>query len=183
MGKLKYQIGDTIKFGNYGGEPIEFEVKDIINGNALLVSKNIIECGKFDEDTTNWNDCELRKWLNNEFYNTAFNDEEKAKIQTYSTTNDKVFLLSKDECEKYFPTEESRIKVLTKQASKSLDILLYKEIWDNEEDYATGETWFYWLRSAYSSDYVNSVHINGDFDQTDPYMIHYGLVPALIVKI
>ena len=29
-----------------------------------------------------WHDCDLRKWLNNEFYNTAFNATEKEFIKT-----------------------------------------------------------------------------------------------------
>ncbi|WP_237566464.1 DUF6273 domain-containing protein [Paenibacillus sp. EZ-K15] len=50
-----------------------------------------------------WHDCDLRKWLNDEFYNTAFNAAEKEVIKTTHCTDngedspdtgDIVFLLS-----------------------------------------------------------------------------------------
>jgi hypothetical protein len=53
-----------------------------------------------------WHDCDLRKWLNDEFYNTAFTAEEKELIEMAHCadngdgtpdTEDKVFLLSVNE--------------------------------------------------------------------------------------
>ncbi len=68
----------------------------------------------------------IRKWLNEDFYNLAFSDLEKTKIEQISVnnglssttdttnpyvcgyTNDYVFLLSEKELVTYFPTTESR---------------------------------------------------------------------------
>jgi hypothetical protein len=53
-----------------------------------------------------WSDCDLRKWLNEEFYNTAFDPAEKEHIilshctdngEGTPDTEDKIFLLSVDE--------------------------------------------------------------------------------------
>ena len=208
------KIGDTIKFGKYGGGAIEFEVKDIFNDNALLVSKYVIDCKIFSskreikpesndrnyrlseiqnriennfgnryyingnrienreyEIITDYAKSDIRQWLNNEFYNTAFNEDEKAKIQTYLKTDDKVFILSKEECEKYFPFKQNRMKKGTEYAiSNGLKVF-----------YKTGCAYYY-LRSAYSSNRVFMVENTGAFTN---YVPNYkdGVVPALIIKI
>ena len=66
----------------------------------------------------------MRKWLNDEFFETAFSAEEQGRIPTtlvtaednaeYGTeagndTTDKVFLLSVSEVETYFPSNESQM--------------------------------------------------------------------------
>ena len=78
-----------------------------------------------------WETCSLRKWLNGPFLNAAFSTEEQAQIQStivsadknpkYSTnpgnaTTDKVFLLSINEVEKYFSSDEDRKCVPTEYA-------------------------------------------------------------------
>ena len=74
------------------------------------------------EDIT-WERCDLRAWLNGEYYDTAFSEEEKAAIiethlsnpdnPQYNTpggndTDDRIFLLSIDEAEKYFKDDTDR---------------------------------------------------------------------------
>lgn len=70
-----------------------------------------------------WGDCTLRSWLNGEFLDVAFGDEERMQIiQVTNTTEnapdtqDSVFLLSLDELNAYFPDEESRIAEATEYA-------------------------------------------------------------------
>lgn len=44
-------------------------------GNELfLLSENILDCKQYHSEDVGitWNDSDLRKWLNTEFYNTAF---------------------------------------------------------------------------------------------------------------
>ena len=84
-----------------------------------MISKHIIDRQKFNNESENtcWEKCTLRAWLNNDFYSTAFSNQEKSKILTASIQNtknsqygtssgsntyDKVFLLSADEANKYF---------------------------------------------------------------------------------
>ena len=130
---MKANVGDTVSFGSYeqdndisnGKEDVEWLVLEVKDGKVLLISKYALDCQQYDTSYTNvtWETCTLRKWLNNGFVNAAFSDEEKAMISTvtvsadknpeYSTnpgsaTTDKVFLLSINEAEKYFSSDEAR---------------------------------------------------------------------------
>jgi len=121
-------VGGIVIFGVYeqdgdltnGPEPIEWEVLDINENGMLLVSKYVLDCVKYNteyEDVT-WEACTLRSWMNSDFYTTAFDAREQARINTtyvvnndnsyYGTeggndTYDKVFCLSLDEILKYYP--------------------------------------------------------------------------------
>lgn len=119
---------DVVKFGSYeqdgdesnGTEAIEWYVIAKEDGKALLLSKYILDEKEYNHETTEditWENCELRVWLNNDFYGNAFDDEEKQHIQTTELINqdnpawdtvggnntiDNVFILSIDEIAKYF---------------------------------------------------------------------------------
>ena len=153
-----YKIGETIEFGNYpqdkdGTEkPIEWIVMKKEGNQVLLLSKYVLDAKPYNkewEDVT-WETSDIRQWLNNEFYTTAFNKAEKAKIQTsliknednskYGTnggndTEDKVFLLSEKETETLFSNKEERRAKATEYATKS-------GVYVNEEKAA-----WWWLRS------------------------------------
>ena len=111
-------------FGSYeqGNAPIEWIVLDRQEDRVLL-SKYALDARSFHEvenrDVT-WADCTLRNWLNRDFFNGAFSDEERSQIaqETNTTANapdaqDCVFLLSLDELNAYFPDEDSRITEAT----------------------------------------------------------------------
>ena len=119
---------------------------------VLLLSKYVLDAKPYNEEfeKVTWETSDIRKWLNNEFYTTAFNKTEKAKIQAsliknednseYGTsggndTEDKVFLLSEKEAETLFSNEEERIAKATEYAEKS-------GVYVNEEKAA-----YWWLRS------------------------------------
>ena len=127
----KWQVGGKPTFGSYyqsnatTKEPIEWKVIAREGKKALLISKYALDCKKYNEtraDVT-WETCTLRKWLNGEFIDSAFNTTERSKIITttinnpnnpqYGTnggnsTSDKIFLLSISEAEKYFGASEKR---------------------------------------------------------------------------
>ena len=114
----KVKKGDTIKFGTYeqdypvnGKDPIEWVVLDKTKTGIVVMSKYALDCLLYNTEKTDvtWETCTLRKWLNEKFYNVAFNKTEKAMIRKttvhnndniyYGTeggndTKDKVFLLS-----------------------------------------------------------------------------------------
>lgn len=87
---------------------------------------------------TDWKSCELRSWLNGEFAAAAFSQEELARIpsssvtynQIYKTlhsffqgekqTEDKIFLLSEVQLQKYLPNEADRAAILTDHAQAQL---------------------------------------------------------------
>ena len=77
-----YKEGGILKIGNWpvGEEsPIEWEILKIkYDGTAILLSKNIIDLQPYNNDKADitWENCSLRKWLNDEFYNNAFKYEE-----------------------------------------------------------------------------------------------------------
>ena len=153
-----YKIGETIEFGNYpqdkdGTEkPIEWIVMKKEGNQVLLLSKYVLDAKPYNkewEDVT-WETSDIRQWLNNEFYTTAFNKAEKAKIQTSliknkdnsehgtsggNDTEDKVFLLSKKEAKTLFSNNGERIAKATEYAEKS-------GVYVNEEKAA-----WWWLRS------------------------------------
>ena len=155
-----YKIGETIEFGNYpqdkdGTEkPIEWIVMKNEGNQILLLSKYVLDAKPYNKEwedvTVTWETSDIRKWLNNEFYTTAFNKTEKAKIQTsliknednseYGTsggndTEDKVFLLSEKEAETLFSNDEEKIAKATEYAEKSV-------VYGNEE-----KSVLWWLRS------------------------------------
>ena len=159
----EYKVGETIEFGNYpqdkdGTEkPIEWIVMKNEGNQVLLLSKYVLDAKPYNEEfeKVTWETSDIRKWLNNEFYTTAFNKTEKAKIQAsliknednseYGTsggndTEDKVFLLSEKEAETLFSNEEERIAKATEYAEKS-------GVYDEEK----GAWW--WLRSPGDNGY------------------------------
>lgn len=92
-------VGSEIELGTYeqdnvaedGTEPIKWIVADksAIDGYVILVSYYGLDVQQYhneDVDIT-WENCSLRKWLNEDFYNTAFSDEEKAIISPISLEN------------------------------------------------------------------------------------------------
>ncbi len=126
-------IGDYITFGTYeqdnntanGKEDIEWLVLDRKDGKVLVISKNALDCQQYNTDYTDvtWETCSLRKWLNSTFLSAAFSQTERSAIPTvtvsadknpnYRTnpgnaTQDKVFLLSITEANKYFSSDRAR---------------------------------------------------------------------------
>ncbi|MCR5660965.1 MAG: DUF6273 domain-containing protein [bacterium] len=111
-----YEVGSYVKIGRYtqyGGdapEPIEWLVLDNDGKEALLLSRFGLDCKPFHHEKVDisWRDCDLRKWLNSDFLDEAFTDDEKRCIAESNTGNDKdetldkVFCLSLDEAYKYF---------------------------------------------------------------------------------
>lgn len=126
------KVGDTYNFGTYeqdnnksnGQEEIEWLVLDEQDNKFLLISKYALDCKPYDENygEVAWETCTLRQWLNNDFFNTAFTEEEKAIIATVTVTadqnpydidpvnetQDRVFLLSATEANEYFYSDAYR---------------------------------------------------------------------------
>ena len=73
---------EEITFGSYGGEDIVWLVLDSTDNGVLVLSKYVIDYGTFDGDDVmrSWESTRLQPWLNEDFYEQAFTDEEKEKI-------------------------------------------------------------------------------------------------------
>ena len=158
--RLKYVIGNTISFGCYeqddntanGSETIEWIVLANDGHTATLISKYGLDAKPYNTENegVTWESCTLRKWLNGDFLNAAFNAEEQTRLETvtvtadknppYNTnpgndTQDKVFLLSIAEADRYFGSDDARICKPTKTA-----------VSDGAYTGNSGACWW-WLRS------------------------------------
>ena len=148
---INAKVGDYVKFGNYpqtatGAEmPIEWQVLAKEGNKMLVLSKYGLDAKCFDDDSNDWADSEIRQWLNNDFYNKAFNGNEKKLINSSNLsdvcTSDNVFLLSKEEAEKYFANDEERKCKATDYAVKN-GAFVYDGSYGGEAGYS-----FWWLRS------------------------------------
>ena len=120
-----YSIGSLISMGHDGfGTPINWRVLDELDGRYLVVSDMCVAAmplddTNFDEDgtphSTSWEQCPVRSWLNNDFYNMTFDDSERSRIELTlvdndgsSSTNDYLFLLSESEVRQYFSSDSDR---------------------------------------------------------------------------
>lgn len=121
-------VGSIITFGSYeqdgntknSADEIEWIVLEKKDNKLLVISGKILDVAPFNSkwvDSITWEKSTLRKWLNSDFYNSAFTASEKSHIQTVtvnaeknpkyntpagSNTQDKIFLLSISEAETYF---------------------------------------------------------------------------------
>ncbi len=82
--------GSIVEFGSYeqdndqknGKEPVEWVILDVQDNKALLLSRYGLDAQPFNTvnaDIT-WDKGSLRTWLNEDFFNSAFDDQERACI-------------------------------------------------------------------------------------------------------
>jgi DNA-binding beta-propeller fold protein YncE len=199
------KVGDYITFGSYeqdndtsnGPEAIEWLVLDKQDDKILVISKYGLDAKPYNKEYTDitWEKCTLRSWLNDDFYNAAFNaDEKKTIVQTevsadknpeYSTnpgndTTDNVFLLSITEVNKYFSSDSTRQCAAT-------DYAIEQGAWTSSEYTVDGKATFcWWLRSPGGNQghaayvyFAGSVYHYGDFVSHDDACVR----PALWINL
>lgn len=115
---LKPQVDQKYAFGEYEtGKALSFDnnifwwVLAIDGDRYLLCSVNAIDSLPFNSANMSkrpWKDSDIRKWLNGEFYEKAFSKSLKKRIilssvinSDESVTEDRIFLLSREETERY----------------------------------------------------------------------------------
>ena len=165
---MNSNIGDTVTFGNYGGNPIEWVVLDKIDSKVMLFAKyNFMEERAYNtgQNHVPWETSDLRLWLNNEFLNEAFSESEISAIADTNVNNfeetdgymndtvDKVYLLSHADFKKYRD-------ILYKYDA------VYEVDWWEEPYVRKGIGTFIWLRDSY--DYGPDMGIYHSF------INHYG---------
>jgi len=193
--KMQWQdieAGDTLVFGNYQQEEVEWLVLAREGDRALLVSKYILDCRAFNReyDVINWGSSPLRTWLNSTFIESTFSENERAIIEETLVSNpdsstfvtkgcedtvDKVFLLSVDEAKMYFKSDSAREAQGTAYAvSQGLYVS------------PNGNSWW-WLRSPGSSTrMIADVGRDGEVDEYGFVVaasIRYGVRPAMWLNI
>ncbi len=92
------KVGDIVTFGRYeqdnntsnGKEPIEWQVLAKEDNKILVISKYALDGKRYNETDTSvtWETCTLRKWLDSDFKNAAFNATEKSQIPRVTVTAD-----------------------------------------------------------------------------------------------
>ncbi|MBQ7307492.1 MAG: hypothetical protein IJW82_03095, partial [Clostridia bacterium] len=179
-------------------EPITWTVKEELKGCATIVCDMILDSQDFNYTTNNktingksiyannYQHSHIRSWLNDMFYNTAFNKLEQELIQITTVdnsllsteylenkyicndTNDKIYLLSKKELTTYFEDNLQR----QKQSS----------------DYAKcqGLTGCWWLRSPSYYNSYNTLSIGSNGNITNGSYVSFsssGVLPVLRIKL
>lgn len=162
------KVGDVIFFGRYpasgNGEekPLEWQILDLQSGFALLITKFGIDSRPLNGGSykLGWESCDMQRWLNGSFMETAFSRSERAQIVPSRLTDEsagiegiredegqdiycKVYLPSLLEAVKYFPQSgesdsnacEMRVCTPTEYAINA-----------GAELYSGGVCW--WLRSS-----------------------------------
>ena len=154
-------VGDMVKFGRYPQtaagdvQDIEWRVLAVEGDKVLAISRYGLDARRFDDESNDWESSEICGWLNGEFYEDSFNDDEKGVIA--SSDPGKVFLLSRDEAEGYFDFDMVRRKCEPTEYAKA-----------NGAAVSNGCCYLWWLRSPHpqSSIYVYYVGDDG--------VIYYG---------
>lgn len=183
--------GEYIKFGRYPQKSdgkrslIEWLVLEISGNEALLLSRYALDCRQYHHEhvlNMTWDQCDLRKWLNNYFLKTAFSEEEIKRIKvselrndepdnpwtTGNTTRDRVFCLSIEEAGAYFLNNKERVCYATEYA-RMQGATCYRRL----------TTWYtceYWLRSPGSGVGTDgTLNLHGIFVDH----VHLAVRPAL----
>ncbi len=176
------KVGEKVMFGRYeqdndlsnGMEDLEWEVLDVKDGRALLITSCVIDQMRFADlpepetvsEITTWETSVLRKWLNETFINNAFDDRERTYIADTHLENpdnrydnseggndtvDNVFVLSCDEVRKYYEFEsfETSPGAFENYAGVSTELITpptdYANKRNESSDSKNGECW--WLRT------------------------------------
>jgi len=122
---LSFREGNTVTFGAWEGKPIRWRVADTSGKMRMLIAEDIVLERPYNELRVDsyWQTTTLRKWLNKEFLQEAFTPEQRMLVINTRRTNepneqfytngglptmDKVFVLSKQELDRYLPDTESR---------------------------------------------------------------------------
>ena len=161
---------------------------------ALLISRYGLDASAYEpggSEYPTWEKSDIRSWLNEMFLNAASKAEERAGIvkTTVSTlsyngysggadTQDKIWLLSRKEAEKYFSSNASRKAVPTAYAIARGTYQFAGSDSEYKQN-GTGCCWW-WLRSPCNSSYnASGVNYVGSLDNIDVINASNAVRPAL----
>ena len=217
------KVGEYITFGTYeqdnnlenGPESIEWQVLKVEDGRAMVLSRYVLELKAYHhiiavDSSVSWETWDIRAWLNKEFFEGSFNEEEIARIPTVivetpvlhhfanvppiNDTEDKVFLLSYQEASRYLKGGKARKCQPTEYAIANYETIQGKE-WNRkmsvrEADYGNC---LWWLRS--SGEFPGSAMMVGSDGGINGYIgylnltnldmqdYNYGIRPAMWIDL
>lgn len=194
-------------------EPIRWRIISEDEDSALVICDGIIANGSYDDYDSSYSisnsyaDSDIRAWLNNEFYNTAFSELAKQVIMTVTLDNsasstgfdtndfacgdteDKVFLLSYADVtnpEYGFsadPDEKDYARLMiTSDYARATGVSIST---DYESGYGTGDWWLRSPANGYHT-YVRDITKRGECATLffyDCNNVAMGIVPALRIKL
>ncbi len=211
-----YQDANKFYTGNvywFKFEPINWRILSEINGEAIILSEMIIDSQDYNYTTSstmlngqtvyasNYANSTIRKWLNENFYDTAFTELQQQKIltttvdnsvastgynsnqYTCNNTQDKVFLLSvKEVTSTSYGFTSAGIETIREK--QNTDYAKAQGCYSYfSEEYEGNGCW--WLRSSDGTDsgaraiiYNGGAYMRSSVDCT-----HFGVVPALRIKL
>lgn len=178
------EVHDTVAFGRFeqdnnaenGKEDIEWIVLFKNENEALLISRYALDTVKYNNlrEECSFENSDLNKYLNGEFYDIAFNDEEKQMISEKENEG-KVSLLSKEQAVEYLSVNEDHVD--------SAEITAYAQ---TKGARTRNSFCWWWLKDSGNTE--NSaiyVHFDGTI-QENGFAFDYGEVavrPIISVKI
>lgn len=201
------KVGSTVTLGSYeqdgdssnGKEPISWTVESIDDGKALLLSDVCLYAMPYNSDSkdNSWTNSDLRKWLNNEFYQSAFSSEKQDVVcegeiitkrlsnkvgHTYGETYGEAEVT----LDKVFVPDLSEFEMLTNELNVSpvaKEIFLKNNPTYGKENYQS----MFWTRSPYGEQqnyacgYITETEQRMSYSTT-PTM--YAMVrPAIIIDV
>ena len=209
----KFAVGNYVTFGTYpqtkaGNDktPIEWLVLARDGNKALLISRYALDAKPYNTSyytNVTWETCTLRTWLNGTFYNKAFSSAEQAAILTTSVDNsknqgyskwstsggnntqDKVFLLSYAEANKYFAVTYDNSKNTKSRVAPTAYALAQGAFTTSSNKTADGTAaGWWWLRSPGGSQ-RGAAHVSIHGSLFDDYLANRdgSVRPALWVNI
>jgi hypothetical protein len=200
-----FDDGTTIAEGTtcwFKCEPITWKILKSSNGEYNLLSTVLLDAHRYDSSSNNYKNSEIRSWLNNEFYNTAFSlnnsyiqttKVDNSASTTDSSTNyyacentyDKVYLLSYQDYLNADYGFSTSISSSTTRECKTTDYARANGAHCSTVPSYKNNGW-YWTRSPSSSDsnLAYSVYYDGtlcDYCSVSP--TYDSVRPSLSIKI
>lgn len=165
------KIGDKLVFGEY-----KWRIIDLKEDKALILTEDIIELRDYHNKSTDitWKDCELRKYLNGDFYDKFSDEDQERIIKTINTnpgnlwykadggedTIDKIFILSLEDVVRTYFGNSSR---LLDNPGQNQRYWFQRKDENNIKRRATflNSVWWWWVRTPGKNNRV-AVYIHGD---------------------
>ena len=163
-------------------EPIKWRIISENNGTAVLLCESIIASSRYDDLSNNYAESEIREWLNESFYNSAFSELERSLIQAVMIdggVSDNVYLASYADVS---PLERSL------RAKNATDYARASGAWVSTSYLDTHNGNGIWTLRTPNDTYahfVNECNHNGDISDggTNISSKFLGVVPALTIKL
>ena len=150
------------KYHYFKYEPVKWRVLKVDGNQVKLLSDILLDAQQYNSEVTEnvtWENSTIRSWLNGEFFNRAFSQEEQSAVIDTNVTStdggnntaDKIFLLSKEEVtdssEGFEPREQYQSETRLSKSStyaKAMGLYFSTDKSDGGFDVG-GSSW--WLRT------------------------------------